>query len=259
VLEESHEPANQQEQETRNILKNVLNFSEMTVADIMVPRSDIIAINYSAPIEQLNDLLMKDKHTRIPIYRGSLDDMVGFIHVKDIVGSIAASKPIYMDEVLRRILFVPTSMPITTLLRNMKQSRVHIAIVVDEYGATTGLATLEDVVEEIVGNIEDEHDEESGSNIMQIGSGRFEVLGKTELREVCQRLHIAEEALPEHDQDTIGGIALSLFGYIPHIGERTNWKMPQAGIELTIEVLDADMRRIRKLMVTRNNLAIEEV
>src|SRR5690606_17140353 len=142
------------------ILHNVLSLGELDVSDIMIPRADIVAIPQDITLTELKHEIAEHHHTRMPVYEDSLDKILGFIHVKDLLPMLAGDAVYDLSEIMRKLLVVPPSMPILDLLLNMRQTGSHIAIVVDEYGGTDGLVTMEDVFEELVGDIQDEHDED---------------------------------------------------------------------------------------------------
>lgn len=234
----------------RNILNNVLEIRETTVSDVMVPRLDIVAAPFKANFDELKEILIEKEHTRIPVYKESLDNVVGFIHIKDMfpfLGGERGKKPFAVSMILREILFVPPSMKVIDLLVKMQAKRVHVAIVLDEYGGTDGLVTMEDLVEEIVGDIEDEHDIGESSTIKNIDENSMEVAARISIAELEEKLGInITDKEQEADFDTLGGLIFYMLGYVPKKGEII--KHP-AGIEF--EVLEADARRITKLLVRK--------
>lgn len=249
-LIEEHDPEGKQVgSEERSILHNVLGLSDTCVSDVMVPRPDIIAVDFKASLDDLKNLVIGKEHTRIPVYKEILDNVVGFVHSKDLIAYLGMEnkKAFSIHSVLREILFVPPSMKVTDLLIKMKSSRVHIAIVLDEYGGTDGLVTLEDLVEEIIGEIEDEHDEKEGSEINKIDDLSFEVSARMSVHNLEKKLGIklvrGDEA---EDFDTLGGLVFYLMGHVPAKGEVVKH---YSGIEF--EVLEADARKVSKLLVRR--------
>jgi CBS domain containing-hemolysin-like protein len=215
----------------------------------MIPRAEIIAVELSTGLDDLIQLYATEAHSRLPVYRETLDDPVGVVHIRDLIGEIAranGTEPVEGDAPLERIrrdiLFVPPSMPLADLLVKMQASRMHLALVVDEYGGTDGLVTLEDLVEEIVGEIEDEHDEEVA---MLIRRGRlaWEVDARMETDDFAEESGLQLE-LEDHDVDTLGGVAFALAGRVPLRGE----VLPHpSGVDL--EILESDVRRIHRLVV----------
>jgi CBS domain containing-hemolysin-like protein len=225
------------------MLRNLLHFGESTVADIAVPRGDIISVSSTASFDQLVAAFAEAGHSRLPLYEGSLDSVIGMIHLKDVYALqvTGAEKPADIKELIRTPLYVPESMGVLDLLARMRAERMHLAIVVDEFGGTEGLVTIEDVVEEIVGDIEDEHDEEVAANLSRLEDGIWDADARTELEEVAEMID-ARLADVEEDVDTLGGLALVLAGHVPQIGEilehPSGWRL---------EVTGCDARRVSRL------------
>lgn len=244
---EGQEPTSQKEMRLR-----VVEFERARVEDVMIPRAEIIAVELSTSLEDLIQLYANEAHSRLPVYRETLDDPVGVVHIRDLIGEIARAngdtpeekddKDLPLERLRRDILFVPPSMPLADLLVKMQASRMHLALVVDEYGGTDGLVTLEDLVEEIVGEIEDEHDEDVA---MLIRRGRlaWEVDARMETDDFAEETGLQLE-LEDHDVDTLGGVAFALAGRVPLRGE----VLPHpTGVDL--EILESDVRRIQRLVV----------
>lgn len=250
-LIEEHDPEGTQVgSEERSILHNVLGLSDTSASDIMVPRTDIIAVDYEANLDELKNLIIEKEHTRIPVYKENLDNIVGFVHTKDLIaylGGAGRKKIFSIQGVVREILFIPPSMKVIDLLLKMKSSRLHMAVVLDEYGGTEGLVTLEDVVEEIIGEIEDEHDEDHVSEIKNIDESSFEVNARMPVEELeeklGEKLKIGDES---EDFDTLGGLVFSLLGHIPVKGEIAKH---ESGVEF--EVIEADARKVSRLLVRK--------
>jgi CBS domain containing-hemolysin-like protein len=220
-------------------------FEQQRVSDVMVPRAEIQAVEAGTEFDELVKVFAEVTHSRLPIYRESLDDPVGFVHIKDVIGEIAKGEPPPkrpLERLKRNVLFVPPSMKLTDLLVKMQATRIHLAIVVDEYGGTDGLLTLEDLVEVIVGDIEDEHDDEELMYVRR--SPRvWEADARTEVDEFAEETGIdlgLEDS--EAEIDTLGGIAVALAGKVPLRGEVLRHP---GGTE--IEIMEADSRRIRRL------------
>lgn len=250
VIEESDAADRPLAREERSMMLNILNFGQLTVADVMVPRADIIAIEVSTPLGDLVRIFRDAQHSRLPVYRDSLDNPVGMVHIKDLIGlavpeAEGSPHPKTIQDITRDVLFVPPSMPVVNLLVKMQATRVHMALVIDEYGGTDGLASIEDLVEQIVGDIEDEHDTEEGAAIVPRGEGEFDASARADLESleklVGYRLADEEEA---EEIDTVAGLVYSLVGRVPQRGEIV--KHP-AGIEF--EVLEADPRLLRRLRI----------
>jgi CBS domain containing-hemolysin-like protein len=226
----------------RQMLRNLLHFGELTAGEIAVPRGDIIAVPLTTPFEGLVDAFADAEHSRLPVYDGSLDDVIGMIHIKDVFRfKIMGPAPKDLRTLLRAPLFVPESMGVLDLLARMRAERTHLAIVVDEFGGTEGLVTIEDVVEEIVGEIEDEHDEEMPGMLIPLENGIWDADARTELEEVAQTID-ARLARVEESVDTLGGLALVLAGHVPQRGEiiqhPSGWRL---------EVTHGDTRRVDRL------------
>src|SRR6516165_10343393 len=229
----------------RVLIGNILKVHGRTAADVMVPRIDIVALDVETPFPGVVKCMVEQGHSRVPIYRETLDDAIGFIHVKDVLGPVAERRETKLTPLLRKVLFVAPSVPILDLLVQMRQARTHIAMVVDEFGGIDGLVTIEDLIEEIVGEIEDEHDVAGGPSLIERIDGSLIADARTPI-EVLEE-HEGARLRPDGDQeevDTLGGLVSSLAGRVPKRGEV--FAHP-SGIEF--EVLDADPRRIKRLRV----------
>ncbi|NQY12838.1 MAG: HlyC/CorC family transporter [Henriciella sp.] len=227
----------------------IADFERARVEDVMIPRAEIIGVELSTSLEDLIQLYANEAHSRLPVYRETLDDPVGVVHIRDVMGQIARANgetpdedDVPLERLRRDILFVPPSMPLTDLLVKMQASRTHLALVVDEYGGTDGLVSLEDLVEEIVGDIEDEHDEEVAM-LVRRGRLAWEVDARMETDDFAEETGLELE-LEDHDVDTLGGVAFALAGRVPLRGE----VLPHpTGVDL--EILESDVRRIQRLVV----------
>lgn len=246
----------------RAMLLNTLRFGKLTVEDVMVPRADIIAVEQSTSVAELMRVFREAEHSRLPIYHETLDDPRGMIHIRDLMswitteadtdqdgaldlGAVDMSRQVGAINITREILYVPPSMPVLDLLLRMQLSRRHLALVVDEYGGTDGLVSIEDLIEEVIGEIEDEHDVTEEPLIRQDARLGLVCDARTPIEELEQ--HLGEQlASPEQEEeiDTIGGLVFSMLGRIPARGELVRHP---SGIEF--EVLEADPRRIKKLRV----------
>ena len=258
----------------RSMMLNLLEFAELRVDDVIVPRADIIAIDDDETIKALLARFIEANHSRIPVYRDTLDDPLGMVHIKDLVRwmseqgktrrkrgqntsseaqlagafSLSArnlSTTIKNSGLIREVLFVPPSMRAGELLVRMQTSRIHMAIVVDEYGGTDGLVSIEDLVEEIVGEISDEHDDDDANLIRRIDDGVFSANARAPIQQLEELLHV--DLLPDaqdEDVDTLGGLVFTMLGRVPVRGELI--KHPR-GIEF--EVTSADLRRIKRLRI----------
>ena len=226
----------------RQMLRNILHFGEKTAGDIAVPRADIIAVPATLSFDDLVVALRESEHSRLPVYEGSLDRVVGMIHIKDVFRHQESDEPPPdIRPLMRAPLYVPESMGMLDLLARMRAERIHLAIVVDEFGGTDGLITIEDVVEEIVGEIEDEYDEELPGLLTPLDDGCWEADARAELEDVAEAIDARLGAV-EEDVDTLGGLAFVLAGRIPQPGEilthPSGWKL---------EVTEGDGRRVTRL------------
>ena len=247
IEEPPAEDANSLSGHERLLIGNVLKVHDQTAADVMVPRVDIVALDAETPFSEVVKCMVEQGHSRVPVYRETLDDVIGFVHVKDVLGPVAERRETKLAPLLRKVLFVAPSAPILDLLVQMRQARTHIAMVVDEFGGIDGLVTIEDVIEEIVGEIEDEHDEAGGPSLVERSDGSLIADARTpiELLEEHQHARLRPEGAQE-EVDTLGGLVSSLAGRVPKRGEVIAHPL---GIEF--EVLDADPRRIKRLRVRR--------
>ena len=245
-IEEEEDVAERISAEERSLLLNLLRFGGLSVEEAMVPRSDIVAIPLDASLDETVTLLKKDGHSRMPVYRDTLDDVAGMIHVRDVVAYWGEDRPFRLRDIMREILFVPPSMPVVNLLGKMRQTRLHMAVVVDEYGGTDGLVTIEDLVEEIVGEIEDEHDE-AARPIVERPDGSYDIEARAPLEIVEEHIGLTFDRTDElEDIETLGGLVMSLAGRVPARGETINHPL---GVDIL--VLDADPRRVKRLRLRR--------
>ena len=228
----------------RTMLRNLLHFSEHRVDDVMVTRSDIIAIDESASFAECVAAFAEHGHSRLPVYRDSLDSITGMIHIKDIFAVLAEGRetPDNLEAFIRQPRFVPQNMSVLALLDEMRRTRTHLAIVLDEYSGTEGLVTIEDLVEEIVGEIEDEHDDEPEEMLFQISPGMWEADARVELDDLAEAID-AKLAEVDEDVDTLGGLAFVIAGQVPNTGqmllhEASGWRL---------EIIDADDKRVFKI------------
>lgn len=231
----------------RVLIGNILKGHDRTAADVMVPRVDIVALDVETPFPEVVKCMIEQGHSRVPVYRETLDDVIGFIHVKDVLPPVAERRETKLAPMLRKLLFVAPSLPILDLLVQMRQARTHIAMVVDEFGGIDGLVTIEDLIEEIVGEIEDEHDEADRPSLSERADGTVIADARTpiEALEMRQGIRLRPSG-DQEDVDTLGGLVSTLAGRVPKRGEVI---AHPSGIEF--EVLEADPRRIKRLRVRR--------
>ncbi|MCA3597247.1 MAG: HlyC/CorC family transporter [Methylobacterium sp.] len=236
--------------EERRILRNLLDARDTRVADVMVPRSAIIGISEDATFGDLKALFLSAGHSRLPVYGETLDDPKGMVHIRDVfvrMESLASGTTVGKSGLVRPVLFAPASKPALDLLVDMQRQRIHMALVIDEYGETDGLVSLEDLIEIIVGNIEDEHDQSDDIRIEAMPNGDLLVDSQADLDEVALRLGLRIEP-DEGDQpvSTVGGYVAALLGRLPAKGESL-----AAPNGLIFTVIEGDARRMRKLRIAR--------
>jgi CBS domain containing-hemolysin-like protein len=228
----------------RMLLANIIKLRERRVSDCMVPRADIAAIDVGSPIKELVDLMAAHGYSRVPVYRGTLDDVIGMVHVKDIMPCLAATRPCVIPDLLRPVLYVAPSMPASRLLLQMRQTRQHMAVVIDEFGGIDGLVTIEDLVEEIVGEIEDEHDAPAPPPIIARADGTLLTDARLTIEAFEHQTEIRLSAVDGEDVDTLGGYVSHLAGRVPHVGESF---VDSNG--LMFEVLEMDQTRVKRLRI----------
>ncbi len=229
----------------RALIANVLKLRRVTADDAMVPRADIVAVPETITLPALIAVIKREGHSRLPVYRDSLDDIVGMIHIRDVFAHLEREGEFRVADILRKPLFVPPSKPVLDLLLEMRQARTHLAIVVDEYGGTDGLVTIEDVIEQIVGDIADEHDEPLAAQVITRPDGTLDVDARLPVEEFERHVGaVLSEEEREGEIDTVGGLILAIAHRIPARGETI---AHPSGLEFRI--LEADSRRIRKVRV----------
>jgi magnesium and cobalt transporter len=229
----------------RVLIGNVLKVHDRNASDVMVPRVDIIAFDVERPFDELVKLLVEHGHSRVPVYRETLDDVIGFVHVKDVLAPVAERRSVKLAPLLRKVLVVAPSLPVFDLLVQMRQTRTHIAMVIDEFGGIDGLVTIEDLIEEIVGDIEDEHDVDETPILIERPDGSVIADARIPIETLEERRGTTLRHNGDHEEvDTLGGLVFTLAGRVPRRGE----VIPHPG-GIEFEVLDADPRRIKRLRV----------
>lgn len=229
----------------RLLLQNILRLRNVSAYDVMVPRADIVAVEVNTPLSELIQLISREAHSRMPVYRETLDDVVGIVHIKDVIGYTAKDEPFDLAKIMRKALFVSPSMRVLDLLLEMRLARLHMAMVVDEYGGIDGLVTIEDLIESIVGDIQDEHDVEQPPGMIDRPDGSMLADARTDVADFEAKVGaVLTEDERSQDIDTLGGLVVFLAGRMPSRGEIIRHP---SGIEF--EVIDSDPRRVKRLRV----------
>jgi CBS domain containing-hemolysin-like protein len=232
------------------------------VGDVMVPRADIVAIEEQTSLKELIESLRAEQHSRLPVYRETLDDPIGLVHMKDVLSLVEIGEDgamrwpdVPISNIRRNCLFVPASMPALDLLLKMQTSHMHLALVIDEYGGTDGLVTIEDLVEEIVGDIDDEHDVAEAPQLRALPDGGWEADARMDLEDFREQTGIDLEPTEENEEvDTLGGLVVALLGRLPQRGEIVRHP---SGLEF--QVLEADPRRVKRLHLRQPQAASTSV
>ncbi len=227
----------------KSILNNILSINKLKVGDVMIPRASIIAVPSDCSFEKLISVIENETHSRMPVYRKDLDDILGMIHIKDIIKySGTKSLSFKIQNILREVIFAPPTMPVLNLLLKMQSTKLHMALVIDEHGGTDGLITIEDVVEEIVGEIQDEHDKDDDFNFKKINFNLFEAKAEMKIEDFNREsnFNISLEGV-----DTLGGFIFSHVNRVPCIGE-----VIKISNKYQFEILDADPRKIKKIRIS---------
>lgn len=227
----------------KSILNNILSINKLKVGDVMIPRASIVAVPSDCSFEKLISVIENETHSRMPVYRKDLDDILGMIHIKDIIKySGTKSLSFKIQNILREVIFAPPTMPVLNLLLKMQSTKLHMALVIDEHGGTDGLITIEDVVEEIVGEIQDEHDKDDDFNFKKINFNLFEAKAEMKIEDFNREsnFNISLEGV-----DTLGGFIFSHVNRVPCIGE-----VIKISNKYQFEILDADPRKIKKIRIS---------
>lgn len=248
VIEEHEEDTQPLNPEEKIMLHNILALGETEVGDVMVPRSDVIGLPDDVSVQDIQALLAEHGHTRMPVYQDTLDKVVGFLHIKDLVQYIGRDAPFKIEEVMRPMIAVPPSMKIVNLLVRMRSTGMHMALVVDEYGGTDGIITLEDLFEQIVGDIHDEYDENEKVPLFRRVSKNIAVVdAKMDIELLEEHLNIGLRNGEEESYNTLGGLIFTLLGQVPDQGD----KIEHNG--LIFEIVQADLRRIEKVRIIKSS------
>lgn len=246
LIEEREEAEVPIDEDERILLANILELRGRTIHDVMVPRANIASVSRDSSLSELIDLLTKESHSRLPVYGETLDDVAGMVHIKDVLAWRGRDGDFSLSKIQRKILFVSPSMQVLELLLEMRAERSHMALVVDEFGGVDGLVTIEDLVEEIVGEIEDEHDLDDNPKMISHPDGSFTADARVTIGTLEEMTGTEVTGGDTEDIDTLGGLVFSIAGRVPVRGELLHHS---SGVEF--EVLDADHRRIKFLRVLK--------
>ncbi|HER26772.1 MAG TPA: HlyC/CorC family transporter [Rhodospirillales bacterium] len=244
LIEERDDAETPIDDEERILLANILELKGRTIHDVMVPLADIVGVESATSLPDLISMITKEGHSRMPVYDETLDGVIGMIHIKDVLAWRGLDDRFKLKDIVRTVLFVPPSMQVLELLMEMRVKRCHMALVVDEYGGVDGLVTIEDLVEEIVGEIEDEHDHTDEPMMSETGEGVLLADARVTLEVLEDRFGSLVSGEERDRIDTLGGLVFTLAGRVPVRGELISHP---SGLE--IEVLDADPRRVKKLRI----------
>ncbi len=239
------------DRQERALIANVLRLRGITADDVMVPRADIVAMRVDVSLAQALEQIRTEGHSRLPVYREQLDEIVGMVHIKDVFAFVGRAEAFSLEAIIRRPLLVAPQVPVLDLLLQMRQARMHLALVVDEYGGIDGLVTIEDLVETITGDIADEHDEVLGPMITDRADGSLDIDARLSVEDFEARMgQVLTEDERHADIDTVGGLVFTLAGRVPAKGEVIGHP---SGLEF--RVMEADARRVRRLRVRRGTAA----
>lgn len=233
------------DRQERALIANVLRLRNISADDVMIPRADIVAMPVSISLDEALAMMRRENHSRMPVYRDQLDNVVGMIHVKDLIAYVGTSEAFDLEKLLRQPLLIAPQLPILDLMLQMRQRQTHLALVIDEYGGIDGLVTIEDLIETIVGDISDEHDEPAAVMITPRQDGSFDVDARCPVEEFERQIGpILTQEESEAEIETIGGLVFRMAGHVPTRGE----VLTHANGYL-FRVLDADARHIRRVRV----------
>lgn len=246
LIEEREEAEVPIDEDERILLANILELRGRTIHDVMVPRANIAAVSRDSSLSELIDLLTKESHSRLPVYGETLDDAAGMVHIKDVLAWRGRDGDFSLSKIQRKILFASPSMQVLELLLEMRAERSHMALVVDEFGGVDGLVTIEDLVEEIVGEIGDEHDLDDNPKMISHPDGSFTADARVTIGTLEEMTGTEVTGGDTEDIDTLGGLVFSIAGRVPVRGELLHHS---SGVEF--EVLEADPRRIKFLRVLK--------
>jgi magnesium and cobalt transporter len=246
LIEEEHVDEVAIDGHERTLIRNVLGLRDISARDVMVPRADIVAVDAKTPIQELASQMVEVAHSRLPVYRETLDDTIGIVHIKDVLARLNSAQPATVPDLLREALFVSPTIRALDLLQEMRLNRRHLALVVDEFGGIDGLITIEDLVEEIVGEIIDEHDVEEGPKIISQPDGNATADARATVEELEALFGPVLNDSEREEVDTVAGLIFSITGRIAKRGEIVRH---ESGLEF--QIIDADPRRLKSVRVRR--------
>jgi CBS domain containing-hemolysin-like protein len=229
----------------RKLIENILEIRDQPVSDLMVPRADIVAVESHTERDALLRLLVDRSHSRLPVYRDTLDEVIGIVHIKDVLANIAGGGDFSLEAIVRPVSIVAPSIRVLDLLLDMRKTHQHMALVIDEFGGIDGLITIEDLVEGIVGEITDEHDRAVSASMIEKADGSLLADARVPIEDFEERVGPVLEQDERDEVDTLGGLVFSLAGRVPSRGELLTH--PSSGLEF--EIIDADPRRIKRIRV----------
>ena len=241
----SEQDASEQEQileEKRDMIKGIEDLSETSVKEVMIPRIDVDFISLEMTMDEVLQAVTASGHSRFPVYNGSIDNVIGILHVKDLIRTAVAHSPLEIEKIIRKPFFVPESKRIDSLLREFKRRHVHIAIAIDEYGGISGIVCMEDIIEQIVGDIQDEFDNER-EDILSVGNGMYLCDARMNVEELNEEI---SANFPNEEFDTLGGFVFDLFGKIPVKYEKVSWN------NYDFIVQDMEGHRINQIKVIKH-------
>jgi putative hemolysin len=241
---EQHRMEGTVDAEEQEMIENVLDLRERTADEIMTPRTDLIAVNVNADLPAVLETIKEAGHSRLPVYEGNIDNVVGLIYAKDLLEEIGKNPAEFrLRDRMREAYFVPETKPLRALLREFQEQKLHIAVVLDEYGGTAGIVTLEDILEELVGEIADEYEETPPESIRKVDENTIEVDARTYVEDLNEQYSLD---LPEdEDYDTVGGFVFSRLGYVPKAGEDFEYK------DLKFTIASAEPRRVKRVRIRK--------
>jgi putative hemolysin len=242
---EQHRTEGVLDEEEQEMIENVLELSNSSADEIMTPRTDIIAVELNSDLKKVLDTIAQAGHTRVPVYEDNIDNIVGLVYAKDLLPEIGKNPADFkLRDKIRKAYFVPETKPLRSLLHEFQNQKLHIAVVLDEYGGTAGIVTLEDILEELVGEIADEYEESPTQPAKRIDENTIEADARTSVDDLNDEFELD---LPEEDDyETIGGFVFSRLGYIPKTGEKFDYK------DVTFEITSAEARKIRRIKIRKN-------